>query len=412
MDPGIRSLVLSRLEAVGSAPGAWGGRVLAALEGRGALEAELSGNAASPREGRRANALGEGGGVSPLDRRRGVPRDRSPADAGAPAGPGLTLVVGPQRLRQVELRRGARGAPHRRQPALEGASRGLARGLAQPPPSRGLARRDVPRRGRAGTVRGVAPVGAGAAFEAADASAQLHGKPVSARVPRLDRGAAHPPSLPLLQRAGLAPRRRSLEALRRPLLDPGSRGSRRGPGRAPGGPAVPREGPEGRHRRTGAPARAAARCRRRPRAAGGGGPRRQGVGPGRGRRGARRARVLGGGSAEADVLRGIASLEPPEPARVAAAVTEMRGAAAALRPPGRRPRPGPATRPRFSSAPFVYHGPRRWRLPGVRPQGRPRRRLERAAAQCRGRLREAAREADAVHERAEAARRQWEGLRR
>ena len=47
--------------------------------------------------------------------------------------------------------------------------------------------------------------------------------------------------------------------------------------------------------------------------------------------------VLGGlasagdGAAEVDVLRGIASLEPPDPARVAAAVAEMRGAAAAVR---------------------------------------------------------------------------------
>ena len=46
--------------------------------------------------------------------------------------------------------------------------------------------------------------------------------------------------------------------------------------------------------------------------------------------------VLGGlassgkGAAEADVLRGIASLEPPDPARVAAAVAEMRAAASAV----------------------------------------------------------------------------------
>ncbi|HEY7510246.1 MAG TPA: ATP-binding protein, partial [Vicinamibacteria bacterium] len=43
------------------------------------------------------------------------------------------------------------------------------------------------------------------------------------------------------------------------------------------------------------------------------------------------ASLSGAGAGEVDVLRGIASLEPPEPARVAAAAAEMRAAAAALR---------------------------------------------------------------------------------
>ena len=42
------------------------------------------------------------------------------------------------------------------------------------------------------------------------------------------------------------------------------------------------------------------------------------------------AASAGAGPAEVDILRGIASLEPPEPARVASAVAEMREAAAAL----------------------------------------------------------------------------------
>src|SRR3990170_3087818 len=49
MDPGVRTLVLSRLEADASASGTWSGLVLAALDGQGAHEAELLGNAKAPR---------------------------------------------------------------------------------------------------------------------------------------------------------------------------------------------------------------------------------------------------------------------------------------------------------------------------------------------------------------------------
>ena len=49
MDPGIRSLVQSRLEADGSLDPACGSLVLAALEGAEALEAQLSGRSAAPR---------------------------------------------------------------------------------------------------------------------------------------------------------------------------------------------------------------------------------------------------------------------------------------------------------------------------------------------------------------------------
>src|SRR6188474_484831 len=49
MDPGIRSLVESRLDADDSANDAWSGLVLAALGGREVLEAELSGGSATPR---------------------------------------------------------------------------------------------------------------------------------------------------------------------------------------------------------------------------------------------------------------------------------------------------------------------------------------------------------------------------
>src|SRR5262245_4968803 len=49
MDPGIRSLVLTRLEADPSVDVAWSGLVLSALEGKDALETALSGGAAAAR---------------------------------------------------------------------------------------------------------------------------------------------------------------------------------------------------------------------------------------------------------------------------------------------------------------------------------------------------------------------------
>jgi recombinational DNA repair ATPase RecF len=116
-------------------------------------------------------------------------------------------------------------------------------------------------------------------------------------------------------------------------------------------------------------------------------------------------------AAEVEVLRGIAGFEPPDPERVAAAVAEMRGAAAAVE----SARETAAARSRDAAAlldlALLYHAHhgdgdcpvcgRTGALDGAWSV-----RQREAAA----RLREAAREADAVHERADAARRQWEGL--
>ena len=244
MDPAIRNLVQARLEQEASRSRRVGRPRPRGPRGprRARGGAGGQGHALAARS-RRADAPGAHGGVSPLDRRRGVPRDRSLPDPRAAAGPGPHARRGAQRLRQVELRRGPRGPSDRRQPALEGAGGGLARGLAQPPSPRSVPRRGVPRRGRAGSLRGVAPVGSGDGVR----GSRGVGPPsrpggVGARFPRLDHGPAHPPSVPLLQRARLAPGRGALEALRRSLLDPGARGPRPGPGRAAGGATVPREG--------------------------------------------------------------------------------------------------------------------------------------------------------------------------
>ncbi len=119
----------------------------------------------------------------------------------------------------------------------------------------------------------------------------------------------------------------------------------------------------------------------------------------------------GAGSAEVELLRGIASLEPPDPARVASAVAEMRGAAAALE----LARGTAAARSRDAATlldlALQYHARHG---DGDCPVCGRKHALDdawsvkqRAAA---ARLREAAREADAVHQRAEAVRRRWEDL--
>src|SRR5437660_11353080 len=49
MDPGLRRIVLARLEADGARADGWSDVVLGDLEGRDGLEAQLAGSAASPR---------------------------------------------------------------------------------------------------------------------------------------------------------------------------------------------------------------------------------------------------------------------------------------------------------------------------------------------------------------------------
>ena len=121
--------------------------------------------------------------------------------------------------------------------------------------------------------------------------------------------------------------------------------------------------------------------------------------------------ATGTGDAGIDVLRGIASLEPPDPAQVASAVAEMRAAAAAVRDAAGTA----AGRYRDAAAlldlALQYHaryGDGECPVCGGRDalDGKWSARQRQEGA----RLRDAAREADAAHERAEAARRQWERL--
>ena len=237
MDPAIRNLVLSRLETDGSADDVWGGLVLAALEGSGALEAALVGGAASPRAAaaRKSPALVgaflrsiavEGfRGIGPVQTLEVRP------------GPGLTLVVGRNGSGKSSFAEGL-------EVVLTGDSlrwkeraavwREGWRNLHHPAASLSATFLVEGERG------GLAPVGAGRGVRGLGCGGSgPRQAPLRPRVSRLDRGPAHPSPLPVLQRAGLAARRRALEALRRPLLDPGSRGSRRGAGRPSGGTALP-----------------------------------------------------------------------------------------------------------------------------------------------------------------------------
>jgi len=117
------------------------------------------------------------------------------------------------------------------------------------------------------------------------------------------------------------------------------------------------------------------------------------------------------GTAEVDILRGIASLEPLDPARVAAAVAEMREAAAAVR----SALGSAAARSRDAAAilelALRYHAAHGdGDCPVCGGKGALDGRWSARQGGAVARLREAAREADAVHARAEAARRRWEDL--
>ena len=123
------------------------------------------------------------------------------------------------------------------------------------------------------------------------------------------------------------------------------------------------------------------------------------------------AGASGPGSAEAEVLRAIASLEPPDPARVAEAVADMRGAAKALTFAESTPAARSRDAAKLLELALAFHAAHGdgdcpvcgHELAHDRAWGK----RQRTAM---ARLREAAQEAEAAHERADAARRRWEEL--
>ena len=412
MDPGIRSLVLSRLEAEASASGVWSGLVLAALEGPGALEAELLGNAKAPRAdaSRTSPAL-----VGAFLRKVAVEGFRGIGPVQTlelRPGPGLTLVVGRNgsgkssfaeglevlltgdslrwKERAAVWREGWRNLHH---PAASLSGTFLVEGERGPCL---VSRRWEPE----------------AAFEAGAAVAQVEGKP-SSDLESLGWTMALRTHRPFLSYNELGS-----------LLDEGpsklydALSSILGLEDLVEALSALQEARRSREKAVKDATDARARLLERLRD----------VDDARARQVAAALEgkewdlaavdeALGGlasagpGAAETDVLRGIASLEPPDPAQIKAAVVEMRGAAEAIRSALETA----ATRSRDAAAllesALQYHAahgdgdcPVCGRKGALDSAWSTR---QRDAAK---RLREAAREADAVHQRAEAARRQWEGL--
>jgi recombinational DNA repair ATPase RecF len=412
MDPGLRSVVLSRLEADGAVGESWGALVLAALEGAPGLEAALSGSAALPR-GAEARAAAAPAGAFlqsiSVEGFRGIGPGQT---LELRPGPGLTLVVGRNgsgkssfaealevlltgdslrwKERAAVWREGWRNLHH---PAASLEAAFLIEGEAGPCV--------VSRRWEAG-----------AAFEAALAAVEPHGQ-APTDLAALGWTAALLTHRPFLsynelgslldegpsklydalssilgledlveaQRA-LQEARRSREKAMKDATDARTRLLERlGEVDDPRARQVA-SALEAKEWDLGAVEKVLA------------GEASPGAGP-----------------AEVDVLRAIAGLEPPDPGRIAAAAAEMRAAAKALR----SALGTAAARSRDAAAlldlALKYHAahgdgdcPVCGRA-GALDAAWSKRQREAAA-----RLREAAQEADAVHQRAEAARRQWEGL--
>src|SRR5262245_62058326 len=94
MDPGIRGLVVSRLEADGPDGAAWRGLVLASLEGQDALEAELVGGGVSHAADAARSSQPPAGAFLQRIAVEGFRGIGPPQTLELRPGPGLTLVVG------------------------------------------------------------------------------------------------------------------------------------------------------------------------------------------------------------------------------------------------------------------------------------------------------------------------------
>src|SRR5262245_36004932 len=93
MDPGIKNIVLSRLEADGPVEETWGLLVVAALEGSAGLEAELSGSTAAARTAAARAHPAPAGAILQSIAVEGF-RGIGPAQTlELRPGPGLTLIV-------------------------------------------------------------------------------------------------------------------------------------------------------------------------------------------------------------------------------------------------------------------------------------------------------------------------------
>jgi energy-coupling factor transporter ATP-binding protein EcfA2 len=123
------------------------------------------------------------------------------------------------------------------------------------------------------------------------------------------------------------------------------------------------------------------------------------------------AGASGAGPGAAEVLLQVASLEPPDPARVAEAAAEMRAAAGAVASATRTAAARSRDAARLIELALAFHAAHGdGDCPVCGSEGAIDRSWGRRQQAALTRLRAAAREADAAHERAEAARRRWEDL--
>ena len=277
VDQQLEAIVLSRLETDQAGKAVWAALVLGAMEGQSALEALLDGHTRPSPDASVARA------VAPLptgvylgrDHGRGLPW-RGPARHPRAAARARAHAGGrPERVGQVELRRGARGGAHGRDVPVAGAIGGVAGGLAEPSSSRGAGAGAVPPRGGARPLHRVAPVGRGRlARRRGDGRADPRQAPDHARRPGLVGGPPDPPAAPLLRRAGRAAGREAVRALRRHGVDARARRPGRRAAPAPRGSAEPREEAQGSRRDPGQAPGSPSRSRRRARPTGRGGDRR------------------------------------------------------------------------------------------------------------------------------------------
>jgi energy-coupling factor transporter ATP-binding protein EcfA2 len=120
---------------------------------------------------------------------------------------------------------------------------------------------------------------------------------------------------------------------------------------------------------------------------------------------------FGKGSAETDVLRAIAALEPPDPARVASATAEMRAANHALRAAEGTAAARSRDAAKILDLALAFHAAHGDAdCPVCGREGALDRAWDKRSRPQVERLREAAQEAEKANERAEAARRLWESL--
>ncbi len=412
MDPGLRRIVMGRLEVDGALEGEWGALVLAALEGRDGLEAQLMGASGAPRPVvPHATPAPSGAFLRSVSVEgfRGIGPARILELA---AGPGLTLVVGRNgsgkssfaealevlltgeslrwKDRAAVWRDGWRNLHH---PVASLSATFLVEGEPQPCV---VSRRWEP----------------GAEFEGGAAAVDLSGRPHSdlASLGWLSALRTHRPFLSYNELGSLLDEGPSklYDALSsilglEDLLD--AQGALQEARRSR--EKALKDATESRDRLLVLLRDVDDERARRVEAA---------VGGKKWDLGAVEAILAGAGSsehgmAEAEVLRGIASLEPPDPAAVAEAVAEMRQAADALKSANLTAAARSRDAAKLLEAAVAFHDAHG---DGDCPVCGRERALDRAwnkrQRTALTRLREAAREADAAHERAEVSRHRWEDL--